>query len=185
MIRERLYAWTGRLPVRIFYAEEHTGATRRTPLFERYYLGTSGRWTYYVHHYLRSDPDRGLHDHPYMASWALPLAGGYVEQRGAGFSRLGVPLARRIPRPAGVPYRLPGTAFHSLELEPGVTSWSLFAHTPSAKGWGFLRALRGAGPVAPGVPTTAYVPATDQRVTDEAAKWARRPLGRDVDRAAP
>jgi hypothetical protein len=140
-------------------------APERFPLFRRYFLfhgklpkalGSLEVFCY-LHHYLRSDPDRGPHDHPWGWAVALPLAGasgassqngredslapiGYVEDRMIGFGPDG-PTTVRIERVPGVAYGLTGGDFHRVLIEPGATSWSLFLHGPKAKVWGFLRPL--------------------------------------------
>jgi hypothetical protein len=121
-------------------------APERFPLFRRYFLfhgklpkalGSLEVFGY-LHHYLRSDPDRGPHDHPWEWAVALPLTGGYVEDRMRGFGPDG-PTTVRIERAPGVAYGLTGADFHRVLIEAGATSWSLFLHGPKAKAWGFLR----------------------------------------------
>lgn len=131
------------------------------PLFYRAYLFTLFGRVWYLHHYLRSDPDgRGWHDHP-MRAWALILAGGYVEERVAGLSKEGLKITTKRFGPGRVnrlgehvfhrvviPKRWVsqwrsmqgGEIFEPIEVQP--TSWSLFVsrYVPG-KSWGFLRAF--------------------------------------------
>lgn len=139
-LRDRLWQWAGRLPLRIQEAEpEEGGAGPRAPLFERYFVGQILGVTVYLHHYVRSDPDRGLHDHPWSWAIALPLCGGYWEERLDGFDAAG-PRRRVRRRRPGLPYRMTGRDFHRVVIRPGMrSSWSLFVHGPYRKGWGFLR----------------------------------------------
>ena len=48
---------------------------------ERYYLFGALGWHAYLHRFVNSDPDRGLHDHPWNRAVSLVLTGGYDEQR--------------------------------------------------------------------------------------------------------
>src|SRR5260370_32406267 len=84
--RRFLHHWAGRLPTVIYDAEISENDPARAPLFERSHVFTArlpllGEVTLYLHHYLRSDPDRGPHDHPWPWAIALPLAGGYHADR--------------------------------------------------------------------------------------------------------
>ena len=83
------------------------------PYLERYYL------------FLKGDPD-DLHDHPWPYA-TLILKGGYWEYtpegkfwRGPGHFRIS-----------------PAESYHRIELEPGVTCWTLFMPGPHRKEWGF------------------------------------------------
>ncbi len=140
MLRRLLYRWAGRLPGRIIHAEVSDTDRTQVPLFERYYVGQLFGWTIYLHHYLRPDPDRGLHDHPWSRAIAIPLAGGYHEARLQGFQRFGRNILLHRRRPF-VPYRLSGSDFHRIQMFIGdaASSWSLFAHRLYCKSWGFLR----------------------------------------------
>lgn len=121
-----------------FKVIEHDGE----PLFERYLVcRLSNGSAIYIHHYLRSDPDRGLHDHPWRWAAVLILAGGYNEDRMRGFGTDGPNIVRNRRLP-GCAYWLTGSDFHSLLIADGRTSWSLFAHGPYRKPWGFLRPTR-------------------------------------------
>lgn len=117
-----------------------------TPLFFRAFLGEVGPWRLYLHHYKRSDPDTGVHDHP---AWnvAMVLAGGYIEQRFVGLSQDGIMFKYKRVRP-GMINVVDHHCFHRLIVPTDVrtgtqqTSWSLFlVNYQKAKGkrWGFLR----------------------------------------------
>ena len=104
--------------------------------FERYYVGTVRGWRVYLHRFTGSDPDRGLHDHPWRRAFSIILSGWYVEER-----RTGTRQVRWFNS-------LAGDTFHRVVLPqaPGVYGaqpqpcWTLFAHTtPDVKPWGFLR----------------------------------------------
>jgi hypothetical protein len=175
--RRLLHAWAGRLPTRIVH---HDGE----PLFERSVVFNGrlpfvGEVTVYLHHYLVSDPDRGLHDHPWPWAISVPLAAGYHEQRLLGIGRsLRTVLRRRRPF---VPYALTGHAFHRVILGHH-TSWSLFITGPNRhKEWGFLRdeALP-----ADGFGVATYTPHLDESGS-HTAWWRTAPAGRLLRRAAP
>ncbi|WP_244260428.1 hypothetical protein [Burkholderia gladioli] len=57
-MRRVLYAISSRLPCRII-------ADGNKPYLERYYLATVFGVRFYLHRFVASDPDRGLHDHPW------------------------------------------------------------------------------------------------------------------------
>lgn len=105
------------------------------PYLERYYvLGLFG-WHVYLHRFVDSDPDRGVHDHPWRHAVSLVLSGGYREvrltDRDAGETEI-----RCVRAPALNVIR--GRDFHRILLDGG-EAWTLFLHGPRVKGWGFLR----------------------------------------------
>lgn len=84
----------------------------------------------YLHHFLRSDDDRALHDHPWWNVSVL-LEGEYTEHTIAAG---GVNL--RVVRKAGDwKCRLP-TSAHRIELHAG-PCWTLFITGPRIRSWGF------------------------------------------------
>lgn len=180
-MRRALHTWAGNLPTRIIEAEQSSTDPRRSPLFERSVVWSGrlpllGEVTLYLHHYLRSDPDAGLHDHPWPWAVALPLCGGYREERALG--PMWQRVYRRLP---GLAYFLRGYDFHRVVVAPGATSWSLFATGANGfKAWGFLRPARAAA--GPNVCRFDYVEVPSQSAAEW---WHDAPKGRDLDRAAP
>jgi hypothetical protein len=87
----------------------------------------------YLHHFIGSDPARGLHDHPWP--WALTwvLAGGYVEETMSPTGR-----RRFKPRETGSMAAFGGDHLHRVLLAPGRSAWTLFVHGPWRKPWGFF-----------------------------------------------
>lgn len=177
--RRLLHAWAGRLPTRIIHHDD-------TPLFERSVVWNGrvpllGEVTVYLHHYLMSDPDRGLHDHPWPWAVSIPLAGGYVEER---LLSVGVGLRKAFRRRAPFrPYRLTGHDFHRVILG-AATSWSLFVTGPNRfKEWGFLRSV-GRPSYADPMTYTSYTPYLDDSGS-HTAWWRTAPLGRSLKRALP
>ncbi len=109
------------------------------PYLERYYVATVFGMRVYLHRFVASDPDRGLHDHPW--SWAVSwiLAGRYDEVRADPLARPRA-RARVVTRRAGRINRIRGTNFHRILLPRDVREcWTLFVHGPRVKGWGFWR----------------------------------------------
>lgn len=119
---------------------------------ERYYLGKLFSLTFYVHRFVASDPDRGLHDHPWRKAWSLILSGWYFEERRIGvhpvkwFNRLTCESFHRVILPRDLMNQskelwsaVPGlwdSEFHKFPKE----CWTLFFHTEGRPNrWGFLR----------------------------------------------
>ena len=136
------------------------------PYLERYYLSGLGGWHLYLHRFIASDPDRGLHDHPWRRAFSLILSGGYNEVR-----RLVTPTGTRVVtrwRRPGTINRLAGDDFHRVLIESGGQAWTLFCHGPRIKGWGFL---------SEGQYTPVARDGSDSRHRDW---WRSAPSGREV-----
>lgn len=104
------------------------------PYLERYYLGGAFGRCVYLHRFVASDPDRGVHDHPWRRAVSVVLTGGYRElrlrrDRGSTVTRRVRPLSVNVIR---------GDDFHRVLLDQP-EAWTLFVHGPRIKGWGFLR----------------------------------------------
>ena len=121
----KLLFWlTGFLPVR--YIDD---GERR--YLERYYVATIFGLRIYIHRFVGSDPERGLHDHPWSRALSLILSGFYYEH-----TRSGVRRVRWINT-------LTGDTFHRVVLPTagGLDNecWTLFMHPAvDVKKWGFL-----------------------------------------------
>ena len=193
--RRFLHHLAARRPTRIITAELDPldPTSPQSPLFERSHLLTIrlpfiGETTVYLHHYLRSDPDRGPHDHPWPWMLAIPLAGGYDEQRAAALTATGVPVLRMFRRRPFVPYTLAGRDFHRVVCRQArdgstTTSWSLFIHGPNTKGWGFLRTEPARDGLALGY-RGVYVPHVEPDGS-HTSWWRTAPKGRFLHRAQP
>lgn len=100
------------------------------PYLERYYVFLKDRkhfpFNIFLHKFLKGDPD-DLHDHPWGYA-TLILKGGYWETTPAG----------RFWRGPGHFRICPANSYHRIELEPGVTAWTLFMPGPQKREWGFL-----------------------------------------------
>ena len=101
------------------------------PYLERYYLFLTDRkrfpFNVFLHKFLKGDPD-DLHDHPWPY-FTIILRGGYWEYT-----------------PQGKFWRKPGhfrfcssRSLHRIELDPGVTCWTLFFPGPQLREWGFVK----------------------------------------------
>jgi hypothetical protein len=141
LIESLLLHITDRLPCRIIDGEHGE------PYLERYYLAGLFGWHAYLHRFVDSDPDRGLHDHPWARAASLVLTGGYDELRLAQPPRHGageaaavtsLPIHTRHVRPWRLNL-LRGSDYHRVVLRDGRPAWTLFLHGPRVKGWGFLR----------------------------------------------
>lgn len=84
----------------------------------------------YLHHFLRSDDDRALHDHPWF-NVSILLDDGYTEHT---IAKGGVNRRKRYEAGA-IKFRGPWAA-HRVELTSG-PCWSLFITGPVMREWGF------------------------------------------------
>lgn len=97
----------------------------------------------FLHRFHRGDEDPELHNHPWVWSLSLILAGGYKEERRDGLPPDGKPgaVAVRVHRAPGVNV-IGHTTFHRVDLLDG-EAWSLFIAGPRAQDWGFWNARTG------------------------------------------
>lgn len=84
----------------------------------------------YLHHFLRSDDDRALHDHPWI-NISILLQGEYTEHT---ISAGGINV-RTLRREGDIVLRMPSAA-HRVELHAG-PCWTLFITGPRVRAWGF------------------------------------------------
>lgn len=116
------------------------------PYLRRWHVLPRNRiFNLYLHHFLRDDDDRALHDHPW--AWcSYVLAGGYYEHTIAAGG-----IHHRRWRPAGSlaisgPRRAHRVELHKHQAEHGplhVTCFTLFATGPTVRNWGFHCPQRG------------------------------------------
>lgn len=109
------------------------------PYLHRWYLIPRNRWlNLYLHHFMRSDDDRAMHDHPWWWMSVILAGPGYYEHT-----------------PTGIFWRKPwrprfgkATALHRVELShigqpyhpydwPETPVWTLFLTGPRVREWGF------------------------------------------------
>jgi hypothetical protein len=102
------------------------------PYMRRWILIPHNRYfNIYLHHFLKSDDDRALHDHPWCnASWLLQ--GEYMEVTPEG----------SFHRKAGYFYKRQAQSLHRIVLFKDIAgndipSWTLFITGPKIREWGF------------------------------------------------
>jgi hypothetical protein len=91
----------------------------------------NGLFNVYLHHFLRSDDDRALHDHPY-ANVSFILKGSYLEHMDKGAT----PYIRRYRGQFAIVFRRAATP-HRVELIGDSKPWTLFLSGPRVREWGF------------------------------------------------
>lgn len=126
----KLLRWVAdRRPARLI-----TGDNGR-PYLARYHLFSGFGVTCYLHRFVASDPDRGLHSHPWPWACSVKLSGWYLEERLSPH-----PDESNLLRAAPRVHWLAGTSFHRVVLPLGATEcWTLFIHSRErATWWGFL-----------------------------------------------
>lgn len=167
-MRSFLFWLAGRLPCRII-AEEGS------VYLERYYLFTLLGWRFYLHRFVGSDPDRGLHDHPWARAFSVILAGWYFEE-----TRSGTRKVRWLNALTGDTFHRVVLPKYPVGIEMGKgwvheesPCWTLFFHRAQyVKEWGFLR----------GQVFLPYVRTKSDEMPDW---WSRVPKGRNEPRRAP
>lgn len=102
-----------------------------SPYMRRWFVIPRNRFfNVYLHHFLRSDDDRALHDHPWW-NLSIILEGRYVEHTiDAGG------INRKVVRYAGDLKFRSASAAHRIELDDG-PCWTLFITGPRLRAWGF------------------------------------------------
>jgi hypothetical protein len=114
------------------------GADGRPKLYRHYVLGNGRTHGVFLHHFVASDEETLLHDHPWNWAFGVVLRGGYYELRR---DRLGL-STRRWLGPGRVNVILPGV-FHRVELRGAQPAWTLFVHGRKVSRWGFLNVVTG------------------------------------------
>ena len=95
------------------------------PYLERWYVIPRNRWfNIYLHHFLKGDDDRALHDHPWTFI-SFILRGGYWEQTETG---------RKWHAPGSILYRPAEWKHRVIITQP---SWSLVVVFRRRRKWGF------------------------------------------------
>lgn len=102
--------------------------TDNIPYMERWHIIPRNRFfNIYLHHFLKSDYDRALHDHPWW-SISFILKGEYKEHTPKG--------KPKIYRAGNI--KLRGAKYtHRIELHKG-PCWTLFITGPRVREWGFF-----------------------------------------------
>lgn len=121
----------------VLLGREVIGDGGESPYMVRYRIIDTPWFGVYLHHILRSDVDRHLHDHPFSFVSAM-LWGGYTEV----LSRYVFDLpghARRLARRApSICFRNAEDAHHLVLERP---CWTLVLRGPRRRQWGFWTAV--------------------------------------------
>ena len=115
------------------FCERKEIGARPEVLMIRYILFRCAGFGIFVHHFLRSDYDRALHDHPWPFV-AVVLKGGYWEQHDQTLSGANTYVYHR---PGSVLVR-PAEWRHRVLLTGGRTSWSLVFVGRRSRVWDFF-----------------------------------------------
>lgn len=111
-------------------ADQVIGGAERPYMF-RWFVIPRNRWfNIYFHHFVRSDEDRALHDHPWI-NFSYLLEGEYVEHT---IAKGGVNMRQRFVA-GDFKFRF-ATYAHRIELTDG-PCWTLFVTGPKFRKWGF------------------------------------------------
>lgn len=171
LMNKLLYKISGLLPCKIIKGENGQ------PYLERYMVarwGKDGEHTLFLHRFLDSDSDKGIHDHPWDSK-SFIVAGGYEEERlivengqEKVIKRDVLPLSFNI---------IKKDDFHRIVLKKKVPAWTLFYHGPRVKDWGFqyynfISKKNGSTQIQKG----KFVPAVDKTNVDKSAveeKWEK------------
>lgn len=107
-----------------------------------------------IHHILRSDMDRALHDHPWWYITII-LKGGYYEvtpvdgprpRRAMKFNTMRSGELKSYYRkwygPGSIRFAR-AKQQHRLEIPKGATAWTLFIHGPKCREWGYQVPAKG------------------------------------------
>jgi hypothetical protein len=143
-----------------FYGDDEEGVW--SPYLRKWGIHIPFAGSLWLHHFIRGDADRDLHDHPWDF-WTLPLV-HYVEEVGLPDGRGGFQLHQQVVargrvhyRPASYAHRVIGPwsgrfeeAFPLEALFGMVTPitragsiWTLVFHRPKSRAWGFLKNREG------------------------------------------
>lgn len=187
-MRRFLFWLSGLFPCRFI---KHDGLI----FLERYYIGQLFGLTFFLHRFVRSDPDQGLHDHPWRRAWSIILSGWYFEQRRLGtrqvrwFNYLTYESFHRVilPREYIV---TDGVSLTTYELKHTPKEcWTLFIHPRGrVHRWGFLRSQSFTDiKTQEVVEGQKFIPYrydehNEYKKSDDDKWWNRAPLGRDSPR---
>ena len=122
------------------------------PYMRRWWIIPRNRWcNAYLHHFLRSDDDRALHDHPWW-NCSLLLKGSYREHTPIDPANPSGPTKSVIRSEGSFVFRRSGEMAHRISLlrsrqrvppfervfeERGAPVWTLFITGPNVRSWGF------------------------------------------------
>lgn len=143
------------------------------PYLERYFLFAVNGWVFYIHRFVGSDPDRGLHCHPWRIAFSIILSGWYWEETSYGthkvkwFNWLVGDSKHRVV----LPFDHKKLAFFdAAEMKYcAIPCWTLFFHKDvNAKKWGFSRDAEQFGF---GAGSEVFIPFVSERKEGDAPWW--------------
>ncbi|UDY80342.1 hypothetical protein AXY1_31 [Achromobacter phage AXY1] len=103
----------------------------------RFYLFTAFGRRFYIHKFLASDPDRGIHNHPWRKAWSFIMLGWYFEELRGLASENG----RRVRKVRWF-NSLVADSCHRVILPSDEPVWTLFVHTVGdVQEWGFFQRI--------------------------------------------
>jgi hypothetical protein len=129
---------TNYLPVKVIRDE------KGVPFLYRYHLFalTNDGPGICIHHFVKSDPDRGYHDHPWKRAVSLILCGGYEERIVEKTSDVGsnnTPQYTTYQRNRFTLNWLNGEdMYHRVMIPENGDAWTLFFFQKRRKTWGML-----------------------------------------------
>lgn len=161
---ERFLIWlTDRLPARLI---QDNGVNYMI----RFYLFTLFGRRFYIHKFLASDPDRGIHNHPWRKAWSFILLRWYFEELRGLTSEKG----RRVRKVRWFNTLVADTS-HRVILPSDEPVWTLFVHTVGdVQEWGFFERA-----MLPGA-TEIYTPFQYPGGKKNSEWWKGAPSGRTL-----
>lgn len=127
LIKKVLSRVIGRLPKRIIRDTSDGGI-----YLIRYYLVRTAAFELVLHHILRPDSDKSLHDHPWNWAFSLILVGSYLEERMHENTKVAV----KVFRPGQINI-IKSTTSHRIANLLSEEVWTIFIHGPKVKSWSF------------------------------------------------
>ena len=132
---------TDGMPLRFISNEENV------PYLERYFVAEMFGWQFYIHRFVGSDPDRGLHDHPWRKAYSIVLKSYYHEITRSGlrtvrwFNSLTGDTFHRVLLPGKGPLKMGLDENNELTCDrDSIPCWTFFFHPAGdVKDWGFLK----------------------------------------------
>lgn len=131
-IRRVVVFLTNYLPVKVIRDD------RGTPFLYRYHLfafGNDGPGMC-IHHFVKSDPDRGYHDHPWKNAVSFILSGGYQERILDLSDKKSFNTYDR--KRFSFNWLNGVNTFHRVMIDPDKDAWTIFAFRGRSKTWGMI-----------------------------------------------
>lgn len=131
LMNKILYWLSGYLKCKLIKGDQNQ------PYLERYMIarwGKNGQHTIFLHRFLDSDSDKGIHDHPWDSK-SFIITGGYNERRLIKDKEIEKIVLRDV-KPLTF-NTIKKNDFHQIVLKEKTPAWTLFYHGPRVKHWGF------------------------------------------------